>query len=446
MLIRFVASNFLSFNEEVEFNMLAGSYRTHKHHVYKAGKLKVLKGAAIYGANGAGKSNFVKAIDYLKKLIEKGGLNKTITQNKFKLDSVNRITPTEFEIEFYYKRKIYAYGLSINDNNIIKEWLYISGINKEDKLIFEREKGKNGEQTINLTSKYLKTQKDRLLIELMEENLLKDNELFLGKWDSLKIKDINNVWEWFHNNLCIVYPNDKYLKFFPAMVKPKEFTKLNRLLKTFNTGLNELKVESTDLDTFFGKDNEIKKKTILEELESVDNEYLFTTFEQEKILIAKKGEKGFVKKLVGIHENRNNEKIIFDLTEESEGTQRLIDFIPVIDLILNSGATFVIDEIDQSLHPTLLYTLVKKIMDEQNTKGQLIFTTHESSLLDMNIFRQDEIWFVEKNKSGSTQLYSLSDFKPRYDLDIRKGYLKGRFGAIPFIADLKNLNWQKDDA
>ena len=85
-------------------------------------------------------------------------------------------------------------------------------------------------------------------------------------------------------------------------------------------------------------------------------------------------------------------------------------------------------------------------MDEQNTKGQLIFTTHEANLLDINIFRQDEIWFAEKNKAGNTQLYSLSDFKPRYDLDIRKGYLKGRFGAIPFIADLKNLNWQKDDA
>jgi len=316
MLIRFIASNFLSFNEEIEFNMLAGSYRTHKHHVYNAGKLKVLKGAAIYGANGAGKSNFVKAIDYLKRLIEDGVLSKSITQNKFKLELINRTAPTEFEIEFYYKRKIYAYGFSINGNNIKKEWLYLSGIDKEDKLIFERKKEKNGKQTINLTSKHLKTQKDRLLIELMEENLLKDNELFLSKWDSLKIKDISNVWEWLHNHLCIVYPNDKYLKFFSAMTEPKEFEKLNKLLKTFNTGLNELKVESIDLDTFFGKDNEIDKKVILEKLESGDNEYLFMTFQQEKILVAKEGDKGFVKRLVGIHKNRNDEKITFDLTKK----------------------------------------------------------------------------------------------------------------------------------
>ena len=81
-------------------------------------------------------------------------------------------------------------------------------------------------------------------------------------------------------------------------------------------------------------------------------------------------------------------------------------------------------------------------MANQNTKGQLIFTSHESNLLDLDIFRQDEIWFVEKdNKSGDTKMYSLSEFKPRYDLDIRKGYLKGRFGAIPFLAKLHDLNW-----
>jgi len=134
------------------------------------------------------------------------------------------------------------------------------------------------------------------------------------------------------------------------------------------------------------------------------------------------------------------------LQEESDGTQRLLDLIPVFYAILNSDITFIIDEIDQSLHPSLLYTLVKKIMDNDATKGQLVFTTHEANLLDLNIFRQDEIWFAEKNKSGATQLYSLSDYKPRYDLNIRKGYLKGRFGAIPFLGDLKKQNREKDDA
>ncbi|MBC7554628.1 MAG: AAA family ATPase, partial [Taibaiella sp.] len=109
--------------------------------------------------------------------------------------------------------------------------------------------------------------------------------------------------------------------------------------------------------------------------------------------------------------------------------------------------TYIVDEIDQSLHPALLYKLIQKIMADTETKGQLIFTTHDSNLLDLNIFRQDEIWFAEKDKmKGSTQLYSLNEYKPRYDLDIRKGYLKGRFGAIPFLANLDELNWHDHGA
>ena len=128
--------------------------------------------------------------------------------------------------------------------------------------------------------------------------------------------------------------------------------------------------------------------------------------------------------------------------QESDGTQRLLDFIPAIVSILHNDSTYIIDEIDQSLHPALIRALIQKIMNDDTTQGQIVFSTHESNLIDLEIFRQDEIWFAEKDKAaGSTQLYSLSDYKPRYDLDIRKGYLQGRFGAIPFLDDLKNLNW-----
>lgn len=445
MLIRFITSNFLSFNEEVEFNMLAGAYRTHKHHVYKTNKLKILKGSVIYGANGAGKSNLVKAINFLQELVEFGELDKSVNTKKFKLSNKNQEQPAEFEIEFSYKRKIYAYGISINRNIVEKEWLYLTGIDKEDKIIFERKKGKKGNQIITLNKKYLKTQKDRLLKELMEERLLKNNELFLGKSDSLKITDFNNVREWITQNLTLIYPNSKFASLTPIFALSESFAKFtNDLLKTFDTGLQEIDIENIDFDIFFGKDDEDFKNELIEEID--DSTFSILRHEGETLMAVNENDKYIVKRIIGIHYDSNNKKIKFELSEESDGTNRLLDFIPAFSNILVSDRTYIIDEIDQSLHPTLLNTLVKKIMDEKNTKGQLIFTTHESSLLDMNIFRQDEIWFAEKNKSGSTQLYSLSDFKPRYDLDIRKGYLKGRFGAIPFIADLKNLNWQKDDA
>lgn len=154
-----------------------------------------------------------------------------------------------------------------------------------------------------------------------------------------------------------------------------------------------------------------------------------------------------------------DDKLIFERSHKKNGTSIKIadkfqktqkaklrievmeDFLESNELLLSNSKKMGIDEIDQSLHPVLLYSLVSKIMDDETTKGQFIFTTHEANLLDLKIFRQDEIWFAEKDKKTSAnQLYSLSEFKPRNDLDIRKGYLNGRFGAIPFLAHLEDLN------
>jgi len=441
MLIRFVTSNFLSFNEEKEFNMLAGSFRTHKHHVYKAGKLNVLKGAAIYGANGAGKSNLVKAIDYLKQMVVNGGLEKSINSQKFKLDKTKADAPTEFEIEFFYKRKIYAYGVSVNGNVVEKEWLYISGIDKEDKLIFERKTLKSGKSKIKFGKSYIKTKKDELLIELMGDNLLLEHELLLGKYENLKISDIDNVVEWVSKWLIIIYPKSRANVLVYGMTKVDDFANfVNDVLKTFDTGIKKLEVKDIDFDVYFAEEEQVKKRELLEDIK--DGNSILSSNKYETVVVNKENNKNIVKKAIAIHNDFDNNNIDFDLSEESDGTRRLLDFIPAFDGILNANITYVIDEIDQSIHPELLQTLVKKIMDEPNTKGQLIFTTHESNLLDLNIFRQDEVWFAEKDKGGSTNLYSLSEFKPRYDLDIRKGYLKGRFGAIPFTGDLKQLNWQ----
>ena len=128
----------------------------------------------------------------------------------------------------------------------------------------------------------------------------------------------------------------------------------------------------------------------------------------------------------------------FNLAEQSDGSKRILDLIPIINWLVAEDITIFIDEIDRSLHPKMAIEFIKFVMF-QKTKGQLIFTTHESHLLDLEIFRQDEIWFTEKNKEGSTKMYPLSDFKPRYDLDIQKGYFAGRFGAIPFLGNLNEL-------
>lgn len=132
--------------------------------------------------------------------------------------------------------------------------------------------------------------------------------------------------------------------------------------------------------------------------------------------------------------------------EESDGTIRLLDFIPAFKDMVSEKKVYVIDEIERSIHPLLIKELINKFSNDDKTNGQLIFTTHESNLLDQEIFRQDEIWFVEKDKNGCSDIYSLSDFKNHHTIDIRKGYLTGRYGSIPFLANLQDLNWHKYDS
>jgi AAA15 family ATPase/GTPase len=132
----------------------------------------------------------------------------------------------------------------------------------------------------------------------------------------------------------------------------------------------------------------------------------------------------------------------FDFEDESDGTKRLFDFVPLLQLLNRDDFTIIIDEIDRSLHPELTRNFIELFLTNEiaNTNGQLIVTTHESSLLDFKLLRRDEVWFVEKNKHGESHLYSLEEFQPRFDKEIRKAYLQGRFGAIPYISDYQKLN------
>jgi AAA15 family ATPase/GTPase len=146
-----------------------------------------------------------------------------------------------------------------------------------------------------------------------------------------------------------------------------------------------------------------------------------------------------IKSLITYHLNNKGQIVTFSSNEESDGTLRLLELLPILYYILSEQTIIIIDEIEHSIHPNLLKQLITKFSENKETKGQLIFTTHETHLLDQEIFRQDEIWMAEKNSNGATELYPMSDFNVRYDLDIRKGYLNGRFGGIPFLHNFKDL-------
>jgi AAA15 family ATPase/GTPase len=441
MLIRFTVENILSFNKETEFNMLPGDIRRHPDHVFKFPKVDLLKSAVIYGANGAGKSNLFSALVALRDAIIEGHIDLIDPKSYFRLGQ-NDKKPSTFEIEFIIRNVGYAYGLSFHNGVVKEEWLYVLNYGKkDDELIFERKLNSKGKETLKLAPKYTKSSKEKLLVELYEEELLKPNNLFIHLAKDKKFKEINAAFQWFDAYAYIILPrmgNFDFIKLFLDNIQFKEF--FNETISNFETGIKEIKVETTPLNRYFGEDNIPERDRVLRTLHSGVTLRVGST--GNAIAILEDGNP-VVKKFVSYHLNEKGEKVEFELFEESDGTLRLIDFIPLIFLLVSEPVTIFIDEIDHSIHPSLLKDFITKIQEMPNKKGQIVITTHESNLLDLDLFRQDEIWFAEKDQKGESHFYPLSDYNVRPDLDIRKGYLSGRFGAIPLLANLKDLNWDK---
>jgi len=440
MLIKFTAENFLSFYEETEFNMLTGEVRRLPDHVYSLPKVDILKSAVIYGANGAGKSNLIIAIDALRTVVTEGRLDFLTSETCFRMkDTLSK--PSKLEIEFIVDEVGYAYGLCFFEDRITEEWLFVLNYGKKnDELVFERSLIE-GKESIKMSPKYSKNQKDRLLIQVYEEDLLEEDVPFLFMVKDKKFMEISNAFKWFNQGMQIVFPKMQYSGLVYSFINDQKFKAFtNHMIAQLSTGIQEIDILSIDFDQFFGEDNLSEKERVLKIIRSGEQERVGDR--REAIALMEDG-KPVVKKAVSYHNNDKGEKVRFELSEESDGTRRLIDFIPLLYMLDYYPVTIIIDEIDQSLHPALLKEFVSFVQNNKAKKGQLIITTHESNLLDLDLFRQDEIWFAEKNEIGASHFYPLSDYNVRPDLDIRKGYLSGRFGAIPFLASLKDLNWEE---
>lgn len=423
--------------------MLTGNFKIHGEHVYENKHVEVLKAASIYGANGAGKSNLIKAIYFLRNSISKGKVSTSGLKHKTSENNLSK--PTDFEIEFISNGAIYNYGLSIDETKVINEWLVKIEKPGKEETIFDREVV-DGTQTLKLHKRYLEKTEDQIRKDLYEKEFLVTDELFISidlKLKENKIKEITEVYNWINSNLVIVFPHSKPAYLVAKFLMQKEFKDFsNHLLCGFDTGINELRTDTLSLEQYFGEDDKAKAKSIADRL-NAGEQLIPIPSATDVVAMLDDNKKPVIKKLCTIHTGDKGQEVKFDLSEESDGTKRLIDFIPALYTILFKEAVVIIDEIDRSIHPYLLKSLIRKIMGEKKTNGQLIFTTHESNLLDLEIFRQDEIWFAEKDHSGSTKLYSMSEYKPRYDSDIRKGYLNGRFGAIPFLGNLADLKWEQ---
>ncbi|HBE20158.1 MAG TPA: hypothetical protein DEG17_25900 [Cyanobacteria bacterium UBA11149] len=455
MLIQLTIENFLSFKEEITFSMVGiNSDKNYPNHlaVDAAGKGKsLLPISAIYGANAAGKSNLIKAINFAQDLIVQGTRSgQTIPVIPFKLGN-DRNKPSKFEFIFIYNDSRYSYGFKLKADRIIEEWLYVIPSGKKREVpVFVRVTSEKKETTVEYGATLKgKGEKDKPFLDFIARGT-RPNQLFLTEALDRNVQAVKPVVEWFEDVLTIIQAESNYIHLESGILNSQEFTSfLTDFLRLTGTGIDSIGTEEVELDfdRHFPEIPENIKNDILETFSEDDDNFvgMLLINQRKRYLIAKRTEdKLNLIQLKTQHRHQDGSLVDFLIEEESEGTQRLIDLIPVLFVLKNSrNKVIFLDELDRRLHPLLSRKFIEFCLScrNKNNRTQLIFTTHDTNLLDLDLLRRDEIWFVEKNQEGASHLYSLAEFKTKPELKIEKGYLNGRFGAIPFFGDIRNLGW-----
>lgn len=442
MLKRFILENFSSFRDESILDLTAGRTEIHPEHVVDFKNVKIVKSAIIYGANASGKSNLIKSISFARKIILNGLVNVDTHKKYFRLDAQSLKKPTSFTFELAFENKFYSYGFSsiLDKQEITEEWLYEIDKNPSE-MVFER---KNNKISLGKTLEKDKILKQRFLI-YADDMKNQSSQLFLSEiatknLENPEVKLINTIYKWFDKKLQIIYPHSKFNR-VSSINKDKNLSEIfKKYLNEFDTGI--IDIESIE------EDFEKSLKDLPEEIrEEIKKDLLKENTKVEGSLQSPNGT------FITIYKDKNNElkteklglihskivKEIFELTDESDGTRRLFDLIPLIEKFA-LDYTIIIDEFDRSLHPKLTKKFFELFYKLNDSKTQLIISTHESTLLDLDLVRKDEVWFVEKDNTGNSRIFSLNQFKDRYDKKIEKAYLLGRYGAIPIFKSFDEID------
>ncbi len=438
MLIRFTVENFLNFRDETEFIMFPGKGQQPERHVIKVENkddIAVLKTAVIFGANASGKSNLIKAMVTARQMVLHLPMrDDTFEDQRFKFDKVYLNKPTTFEFEVKGDTYNYAYGFSYTPNAIQREWLY--RVTKSgQQCIFEKE-SETGNYHIEKSffSEFLDHYQR---ISMMAEDVL-PNQLFLTSVNNRNIKDIaialdlQEVFNWFLF-LTVIFPKSRYLKHYMLPFEDEFSRKFKELIMTFDTGIDDVDLREIPKDEI---NQNISTKIYQDAIKSLHKKQIriYSKENHNQYLLIKQDDNTLIVKEIVMHHLGGHKDCWLEMAEESDGTKRLADLLPVlINAALGKFTVFIIDEIDRSLHPHLTRFFMRTFLDV-SANTQLIITSHDKGLLDQDIFRKDEVWYVEKNIMGFSHLKCLAEFKDiRKDLDIEKGYMDGRFGAIPMV-------------
>ena len=427
MLIQFSVKNFLSFKEKQEFSMEAGIGDENPDNIINIEDTseRILKTTAIYGANASGKTNLIKAFSTAIMMIRLSNNRqpgeKLMQMEPFAFDEKTRNEPCEFEFIFYTNNNKYVYGFKADKDKIHEEYLY-QYLSAKATRIFER-KGED--------YKFLQADEGKLNA-IKSQNL--ENKLFLATATTWNYDKTRAPYLWFANMI------DTYIggnEFTPFAIEAYNNDDKDESLKKFTLKLLEeadiiikdynIDMEETDMDARM----QMQLKNM--------NVPLNIIIPKTKI----------IKSITMSHEitNEKGETKVYmlDLNNESSGTKIIFAMAPILKDVFENGKILGVDEIERSLHPSLVEMIIKFFHNPEINKGnaQLIFNTHDTNLLSLDLFRRDQIWFAEKDpKKGATELYPLDDFSVRKTENIQKGYLNGRYGAIPFVATGDSL-WQE---
>ncbi|MCI8799863.1 MAG: ATP-binding protein [Lachnospiraceae bacterium] len=401
MLLEFRCSNHRSIKEEVRFSMIAGSDTTSEGLLKEFGNFRVLRSAVIYGANGSGKSNFINALAFVCSLVSNSihyQPGQDIPQASHKLSSDEE--PGEYYIQFEKNDIRYAYGFSIKKKMIQDEYLYYFPKGRQVK-IFER-RG----MEVKPGDRY----RTALDVSL---GILKENRLFLScAANYSNVKEIEEAFMFFSRDMVVYNPEiNNWTEYSVELMQKSHGLRkvFVDILQALGTGIKDVKVK-------------------LEKMKLAD-------LPQERQI------PDVIKSLLGAQEGVGIEaKVIYDqfevdLTEESAGIKRLFQMVcPIID-ILHHGRILICDELESSLHESVIYQIIQLFQNYEKDKfAQLIFSTHDTGLLDTDLFRRDQIWFTQLNSERATDLYSLVEIRNvRKTENLGKGYMSGKYGAIPML-------------
>ncbi len=441
MLIRFSVENCFSFLERATFSMIPGLGRLKKEHINaRKHGVTTLKTAIAFGANASGKSNLVKAIALGKQMVVSGTLTgPKVAYAPYRLSKDAVIRNTRLEYEIQAGRKNYAYGFVFNDERIVEEWLY-EITNKEEKMLFERS-DTNTFDIAPLLHKNTKAEHKQFLqfvAKATPENQLLLREMIVRRVreNVEDIRDVIAVYNWFEQSLKVLLPNERYKEGISTeLVNNEQLHNIfEQLLDYFGTGIDGIELQDVDVKSLNVpqqlleqiRNDVFAKRNARVILQTSENTFFFS---KDKGALQ-------IQKFMTKHKIRGTKDYeFFDTKDESDGTNKIIDFVPVLIDLLRGNNVFVIDEMERSLHPNLIYDIFDiYLRSATDVQSQLIVTTHESSLLTQKLVRKDEVWFITKDENG-TQLHSLEEYNVRFDKEIRKDYLLGRYKAIPRLGD-----------